>query len=111
MEINVKQSSHIIILELVGELDMYNAHNIKEVINSFISEGKNKFLLDLNALTYIDSGGIGALISIYSTIKKNNLKLQIANVTGTVRQVIEITKLLNYFPISDTLEESLEKLE
>jgi anti-sigma B factor antagonist len=60
---------------------------------------------------YMDSSGIGALIYITSTIKKMNLHLAIANVHGSVKKVIELTKLTNFFPIAATLEEAIARLD
>jgi anti-sigma B factor antagonist len=60
---------------------------------------------------YIDSSGIGALIYISSTLKKMNLKLAITNIHGSVKKVIELTKLMSYFPIVATLDEAIKKIE
>jgi anti-sigma B factor antagonist len=60
---------------------------------------------------YIDSSGIGALIYITSTIKKMNLKLAITNVKGSVKKVIELTKLTGFFPILPSLEEAVKSME
>ncbi len=59
---------------------------------------------------YIDSSGIGALIYICSTIKKLSLKLLIADVRGSVKKVIELTKLMGYFPITGNVVEAVRTL-
>ena len=65
------------------------------------------FVINLEQVDYIDSSGIGALIYICSTIKKMNLKLAIASVHGSVKKVIELTKLTGYFPMANSVEEAL----
>ena len=65
------------------------------------------FIINLEQVDYIDSSGIGALIYISSTIKKMNLKLAISNIHGSVKKVIELTKLMGYFPIANSVEEAL----
>ena len=65
------------------------------------------FIINLEQVDYIDSSGIGALIYICSTIKKMNLKLSITNIHGSVKKVIELTKLMGYFPIANTVEEAI----
>ena len=65
------------------------------------------FVINLEQVDYIDSSGIGALIYICSTIKKMNLKLAIASVHGSVKKVIELTKLMGYFPMANSVEEAL----
>ena len=68
---------------------------------------KEGFIINLEQVDYIDSSGIGALIYICSTIKKMNLKLAISNIHGSVKKVIELTKLMGYFPIANSVEEAL----
>lgn len=70
-----------------------------------------RFVINLENVDYIDSSGIGALIYICSTIKKMNHRLVITNIHGSVKKVIELTKLMGYFPITQTIEEALERME
>ena len=70
-----------------------------------------RFIINLENVDYIDSSGIGALIYICSTIKKMSLKLVITNIHGSVKKVIELTKLMGYFPIAQTIDEALKKME
>ena len=72
-----------------------------------IEKNVKSFIINLEAVDYIDSSGIGALIYICSTIKKMNFKLSISNVHGSVKKVIELTKLMGYFPIANSVEEAL----
>ena len=69
------------------------------------------FIINLEQVDYIDSSGIGALIYICSTVKKMNLKLAITNIHGSVKKVIELTKLMGYFPITNSIEEALQQME
>ena len=75
-----------------------------------LEKNVKKFIINLEQVDYIDSSGIGALIFICSTIKKMNLKLSISNVHGSVKKVIELTKLMGYFPISNSVEEAILSL-
>jgi anti-sigma B factor antagonist len=62
----------------------------------------------MDDVEYIDSSGIGALIYITSTVKKMSLRLAITNVHGSVKKVIELTKLTNFFPITADLDEAVK---
>ena len=72
-----------------------------------LEKNVKNFIINLEQVDYIDSSGIGALIFICSTIKKMNLKLSISNIHGSVKKVIELTKLMGYFPISNSVEEAI----
>lgn len=68
-------------------------------------------VINMEEVDYIDSSGIGALIHIYSTMKKASCQLYMTNIHGSVKKVIELTKLMGYFPITNSLEEAIQKLE
>ena len=72
-----------------------------------LEKNVKNFVINLEQVDYIDSSGIGALIFICSTIRKMNLKLSISNIHGSVKKVIELTKLMGYFPISNSVEEAI----
>jgi anti-sigma B factor antagonist len=72
-----------------------------------LDKSVKSFIINLEQVDFIDSSGIGALIYICSTIKKMNLKLAISNIHGSVKKVIELTKLMGYFPIANSVEEAL----
>jgi anti-sigma B factor antagonist len=92
-------------------MDLYNSYKLKELVMRMLEKKVERFIINLENVDYIDSSGIGALIYICSTIKKMNLKLIITNIHGSVKKVIELTKLMGYFPITQTIEEALQKLE
>ncbi len=107
MELKIRKSAEIYIVDVNGEMDLYNSYKLKELIMKMLEKKVRTFIINLEQVDYIDSSGIGALIYICSTIKKMNLKLSITNVHGSVKKVIELTKLMGYFPIASTVEEAL----
>ena len=104
MEISQKKKGDIAILVIVGEIDLYNAPEIKDVINKLIEERNYNVIIDLEKVSYIDSSGIGALISSLSNLKKYQGGLKIINVYASVKKVFELTKLTSFFEIFDTEE-------
>ncbi len=101
MEITRRESGNIVILDINGEIDLYNAPEIKDVIAKLIEEQKYYTIINLEKVSYIDSSGIGALISSLSNLKKYQGGLKIINVAGSVRKVFELTKLTSFFEIFD----------
>jgi anti-sigma B factor antagonist len=75
-----------------------------------IEKKVERFILNVKDVNIIDSSGIGALIYISSTLKKMNLRLAIANVGGQIKQIIEKTRLINYFPLYENMEEAIKAL-
>lgn len=107
MELKIRKSNEIYIIDVNGEMDLYNSYKLKELIMKMLEKKVVNFIINLEQVDYIDSSGIGALIYICSTIKKMNLKLSITNIHGSVKKVIELTKLMGYFPIANTVEEAI----
>ena len=111
MELKIRKSGESYIIDVHGEMDLYNSYRLKELVMRMLEKKVERFIINLENVDYIDSSGIGALIYICSTIKKMNLKLVITNIHGSVKKVIELTKLMGYFPITQSIEEALERME
>jgi anti-sigma B factor antagonist len=107
VDINTRTSGDIVILDIAGEIDLYNAPEIKDIINKLIEDKKYNVIINLEQVSYIDSSGIGALISSLSNLKKYQGGLKIINVFASVRKVFELTKLTSFFDIYESEEEAL----
>ena len=108
MDITTRSRGDIVILDIIGEIDLYNAPEIKDIINKLIEVQKYNVVINLEKVSYIDSSGIGALISSLSNLKKYQGGLKIINVFASVRKVFELTKLTSFFEIFDSEEAALE---
>jgi anti-sigma B factor antagonist len=109
MELRIRKSKDVYVVDVQGELDLYNSYKLKELLTKMLAKKIERFVINLDEVGYIDSSGIGALIYISSTLKKANLKLAITNIHGSVKKVIELTKLMDYFPTAATLDEAMQK--
>ena len=107
MDLKIRKNGEIYIIDVNGEMDLYNSSKLKELVMKMLEKNVKNFIINLEQVDYIDSSGIGALIYICSTMKKMNLKFAISNVHGSVKKVIELTKLMGYFPIANSVEEAL----
>ena len=107
MELKIRKNGEIYIIDVNGEMDLYNSYKLKELVMKMLEKNVKNFIINLEQVDYIDSSGIGALIYICYTMKKMNLKFAISNVHGSVKKVIELTKLMGYFPIANSVEEAL----
>ena len=108
MELKVRTAGEVHIIDVEGEMDLYNAYKLKELSISLLEQKISRIIINLQDVDYMDSSGIGALIFICSTIKKQNLKLALTNIHGSVKKVIELTKLTSYFPIGETMDDALK---
>ena len=111
MELKIRKNNDVYIVDVSGEMDLYNSYKLKDLIAKMIERQVKCIVLNLEEVEYIDSSGIGALIYICTTLKKKNLPLYITNIHGSVKKVIELTKLMGYFPIANSVEEALAMLK
>ncbi len=107
MEINRREVDSVTLLDISGEIDLYNAPEIKDIIAKLIEEQKYNVIINLEKVSYIDSSGIGALISSLSNLKKYQGSLKIINVYASVKKVFELTKLTSFFEIFDSEDQAL----
>ena len=111
MEISERKTDSIIIIDIVGEIDLYNAPDIKELIKKHIEQQEYNIMINLEKVTYIDSSGIGALISSLSNLKKYQGTLKILKVYGSVRKVFELTKLTSFFEIFESEDDAIRSFQ
>jgi len=111
LELKIRKSDEIYIIDVNGDMDLYNSYKVKELVAKMVDKKVQKIVINLQDGEYIDSSGIGALIYIYSSTKKLGIKFLIANVHGSVKKVIELTKLMSYLPIVTTVEDAVKKLK
>lgn len=111
MTIKLKKNDNIYVIELDGELDLYNAYKVKTLYAKMAEKGINSIILDLEKLDYLDSSGLGSIIYIFSDIKSHNGKLSLCHLNGTPKNLIQMTRLDKLFLIADTIEESVEQVK
>lgn len=111
MEISQRERDAITILDIQGEIDLYNAPEIKDTIQKLIEQQRYNIIINLEKVSYIDSSGIGALISSLSNLKKYQGGLKIINVYASVKKVFELTKLTSFFEIYESEDEAVAKFK
>jgi anti-sigma B factor antagonist len=70
-------------------------------VKELLSKGDKKLLLNLGDVNYIDSSGIGELVSAYTTVKNQGGELKLLNLTKKVHDLLQITKLYTVFDVRD----------
>lgn len=108
MEINSRERDNVVILDISGEVDLYYASAIVKMINKFCEDKTQNIIINLKDVTYIDSSGIGALISSLLRFKEHKKEMKIINVFAAVKKVFELTNLTSIFDIYENEEEAIK---
>ena len=110
MELRHSQRSQCSIIDIHGDLDLYNAFKLKDLTSRLTAEHVLGMVINLDDVKYIDSTGVGAVIYSYVQCKNAKISFFLTNVHGSVRRVIELTKLIGFLPIVETVDEALQKI-
>lgn len=97
-------------LAVEGEMDLYNAPEFKEQVDSLFQEGAAGIIIDLDKLEYIDSSGISAMIYTFTQSKTRGVGLRFVNIKGTVQKVIKLTSLDGFLPTAADVDAATEQL-
>ncbi len=93
-----------------GELDLYSADRLKVKVLEAFDAKYGALIIDLSQVSYIDSSGVGILLFTFAQSKRRKADIFFAGLQGPVRRVIELTSLLGYLPITESVEEAREFL-
>ena len=103
MEITERTVDAITILDLSGRLTIgEGAQLLKDKSESLVFQGRNRIIVNLAAVPYIDSGGLGQLVACYTTLAKAGGRLKLLNVGTRNHDLLSITKLVSVFETFDS---------
>ena len=102
LSINQRQAGDVAILDLNGEVRIGDsATALRGAIRELVAAGNKKILLNLAGVRYIDSSGIGELVSSFTAVKKEGGNLKLLSLTQKIQDLLAITKLLTVFDTYD----------
>ena len=108
LEIKERQAGDVTVLDMDGKVTIGEGSvALRTAIRRLLEEGKKKILLNLAGVGYIDSSGIGELVSSYTAINKDGGQLKLLKLTQKLQDLLAITKLLTVFDVYDSEAEAL----
>ena len=109
MQIEERVVDDVTILDLKGKMTLGEGDELlKDKISSLVSQGKKKILLNLEAVPYIDSAGLGEIVRTYTSISRQGGKLKLLNVSKRIQDLLVITKLITIFDSYDGEAEAVK---
>ena len=102
LNIRERQAGDVTVLDMEGKITIGEGSvALRSAIRRLIEEGKKKILLNLAGVSYVDSSGIGELVSSFTTINREGGQLKLLNLTQKIQDLLAITKLLTVFDVYD----------
>ncbi len=102
MTLTARQVGDVTILDLSGKITLGEGGvTLRDEVRKLLAKGAKKIVLNLVGVSYIDSSGLGELVSSYTAVKNAGGELKLMNLTSKVRDLLVITKLLTVFDVKD----------
>lgn len=108
MTVVERQIGDVTVLDLKGRLVFDEGDNVlKEHVNRLLEQGRTCLVVNLQNVTYVDSCGIGVLVSKYVSVRRKGGDIRFVNVTPRSHRLLEITKLVDIFRLFDSEAEAI----
>ncbi len=112
MKLSDREENGVVILEPKGKImGGPDASLLHDKLYECIEQNKKKIVIDLAKVDWMNSTGLGILISSYTTLRNHEGMLKLANVTEKIQSLLTITKLVTVFEAHDTVDEALDSFK
>ncbi len=108
MKHDVRQEGGANIVAFEGDVDLQHSPEARKVLLAAVAQG-GALIVDLSAVSYIDSSGVASLVESFQKARKNNQAFTLVSVSEGARRVLELSRLDKVFTICETLSEALEQ--
>ena len=112
MNLQIDDKGAAVLLEVQEErLDAHNSGDLKNQMLKLFEEGKNNLVVDLQAVRFVDSSGLGALVSGFKNASSRNGSLKLSGLQLQVKSMFELTRLHRVFEIFPDLDQALDSFQ
>lgn len=102
IKLNTRQVGDVTVVDVAGRITLgEGSSTLRDTLRDLVSKGQKKVLLNLGEVSYIDSSGIGELVSGFTTVTNQGGQLKLLNLTKRVKDLLQITKLYTVFDVHD----------
>jgi anti-sigma B factor antagonist len=107
LKITNREVEGVAVLALDGRIVLgEETSTLREKVKNLLAEGKKNIVLNLSNVTQIDSSGLGALVTAYSSAKSQGASLRLCNLGSRFSEMLQVTKLYTVFEVSDNETEA-----
>jgi anti-sigma B factor antagonist len=111
INIHCRDEGDVIVVDLAGQLDIYNSGDLELLVDAYITRDYIKFAVNLENVTYLDSSTISIFIKCLQKLGKMGGKLVLVGLNGSPKEVFDMAKLHDVFKITSELPEALKQME
>ena len=102
-KLTTRQIGDVSVVDVAGRITLGEGSSVlRDALREMVGKGQKKILLNLGDVSYIDSSGIGELVSAFTTVTNGGGQLKLLNLTKRVKDLLQITKLYTVFDVHDS---------
>jgi anti-anti-sigma factor len=110
VNIEASQTGPNVVLKLIGRMDANTSPDFEKTATVWILQGATNIVVDMSELSYISSMGLRYFVNVGKLLQEKGGALSFSGMHGMVKQLFQITKLNNVFPMHDTVESAMAAL-
>lgn len=108
LQITTREVNEVTIIDLKGKLTIGSGEaELRKTVTEALDDGKNKLVLNLESLKYMDSSGVGELVSTFTTVTNREGTLKLSGLSSKILDLLQITQLLQVFDVHTTVDEAV----
>jgi anti-sigma B factor antagonist len=109
MNLKLEDNGTVVLVVVKEErLDAHNSDHLKQELSRLFEEGKQRIVVDLKEVRFIDSSGLGALVSGFKNASARQATLKLSSLQNQVKSMFELTRLHRVFDIYPTVDEAID---
>jgi anti-sigma B factor antagonist len=112
MKIGRREEGDVVVIEPKGKITIGEGDVLlREEITRLLGEERKKLVLDLGGISYMDSAGVGELVSVYTSVKNRGGELKLSCLTKKIKDLLQITQLMTIFDTYETTQEAVSSFK
>ena len=109
MQISTRQVGSATVVDIVGDIDLYNSPEVRKVLLETLKEKKSpRVIINLKDVRYIDSSGVASLVEGLKVSRTLNSRFMLYGLSAAAREVLELSRLIKVFEVFDNEEQALK---
>ena len=108
MDIGIREKDSVKIVDLTGEVDLYNSPSLRAKFGSLLKKKEKAILINLKQVSYIDSSGLATFVELLQKMSAYKGKLKLSGLGRSIRNVFEVSRLDGVFSISESEADALK---
>jgi anti-sigma B factor antagonist len=110
--VKTRKVDNIVVMDLSGKLTIGEpVMQMRDALRAQVAGGDSKFIINLGEVSYVDSSGLGELVSSYTTVRNKGGDVKLLKLTAKIKDLLQMTKLLTVFDVYDDEAKAIASLK